>query len=303
MKFYITVLFFSYNRNMEKHSLITIMTDFGNADPFAGIMRGVISSIVPSVTVMDLANEIPPGDILRGAIALWQAWTYFPGDTVFLCVVDPGVGTARRGIILKSGDYTFVGPDNGLFTFVMGNNSHAWELSNPEYSLPNPGSTFHGRDIFAPGAAYAALGVPGQDFGPSVIDPVLLPIPRLERQASGSLAGEILFADRFGNLLTSLGQFQKSTDGSIILKSWLAQLAGPVHAVRLPIRDLVVELGDGTILHWTDTFAQVPPDSCAFLVGSSGLIEIVANQQSAAEKLGLQSGDPITLRLQGELHG
>ena len=288
---------------MEKHSLITVLTDFGNADPFTGIIRGVISNIAPGITIMDLSNEIPRGDILRGAIALWQAWTYFPKDTVFLCVVDPGVGTARRGIILKSGDYTFVGPDNGLFTFVMGDNAQAWELINQEYSLPNPGSTFHGRDIFAPAAAYAALGVPGHDFGPPVVDPVLLSPPKLERETSGSLIGEILFADRFGNLLTSLGKFQKSTDGRITLKTSLAQPAGPVPEVRFPVKDLAVELEDGTILHWADTFAQVAPDSCGFLVGSSGLIEIVANQQSAADRLGLRSGDPITLRAQGELNG
>lgn len=288
---------------MEKHSLITILTDFGNADPFTGIMRGVISNIAPGVTVMDLSNEIPPGDILRGAIVLWQAWTYFPKGTVFLCVVDPGVGTARRGIILKSGDYTFVGPDNGLFTFVLGNTSQVWELSNPDYSLPDPGSTFHGRDIFAPGAAYAALGVPGREFGSPVVDPVRLHPPKLEREPSGALAGEILFADRFGNLLTSLGKFQKSIDGTITLKSALAQLADPVPEVRFPVKDLVVEMEDGTTLHWADTFAQVPPDFCGFLVGSSGLIEIVANQQSAAERSGLQSGDRITLRSKGELHG
>jgi S-adenosylmethionine hydrolase len=288
---------------MEKRSLITILTDFGSEDPFTGIMKGVITSIAPDATIIDLTNEIPPGDILRGAIALWQARTYFPKGTVFLCVVDPGVGTRRRAIILESGDHIFVGPDNGLFTFVKGKNSQAWELSNPEYWLPSPASTFHGRDIFAPGAAYAALGFPGQEFGRPVPDPVLLPIPRLERQASGVLVGEILLADRFGNLLTSLGQFQKLTDGAFLLNSWLAELAGPINEMRFAMEEYNLELKDGTILEWTDTFAQVPPESCAFLVGSSGLIEIVSNRQSAAEKLGLQIGDQITFRLRGELHG
>jgi S-adenosylmethionine hydrolase len=288
---------------MEERSLIAILTDFGNADPFTGIMKGVITGIAPGVSIVDLTNEIPPGDILRGAIALWQARNYFPKGAVFLCVVDPGVGTSRRAIILESGDHIFVGPDNGLFTFVLRKNSQAWELRNPKYWLPSPGSTFHGRDIFAPGAAYAALGVPGSEFGQPVVDRVLLPIPRLERKAPGAIVGEVLLADRFGNLLTSLGQFQKDADKSIILKSWLAELAGPFNEARFATEDLIVELQDGTILKWTDTFAKVPPESCAFLVGSSGLIEIVSNRQSAVEKLGVQRGDQITLRLQGGFHG
>jgi S-adenosylmethionine hydrolase len=296
-------LFFSYNQNMEKPSLITILTDFGNKDPFTGIMKGVIADIAPDANILDLTNEIPPGDILRGAIALWQAAGYFPKGTVFLCVVDPGVGTSRGAIILESGDYTFVGPDNGLFTFVMGKNRRIWELSNPDYWLPGPGSTFHGRDIFAPGAAYAALGVPGREFGAPVFDPVLIAPPRLERQVSGALAGEVMLADRFGNLLTSLGQFQKSTDGSFILKSWLPERVDPINEARFTMEDSVLELPDGTILKWSDTFARVPPGSCAFLVGSSELIEIVSNQQSAGEILELKRGDPIALRPQGELHG
>ena len=288
---------------MEKSSLITILTDFGNKDPFTGIMKGVIAGIAPDANILDLTNEIPPGDILRGAIALWQAAGYFPKGTVFLCVVDPGVGTSRRAILLESGDYTFVGPDNGLFTFVMGKNNRIWELSNRDYWLPGPGSTFHGRDIFAPGAAYAAMGVPGREFGALVLDPVLLPAPRLERQVSGALVGEIMLADRFGNLLTSLGQLQKSTEGSFVLKPWLVEGVDPISEARFTMGDSVLELPDETILKWSDTFAQVPPESCAFLVGSSELIEIVSNQQSAAEILELKRGDPITLRLQGELHG
>ena len=144
---------------------IVILTDFGTSDPFTGIMKGVIAGIAPDRPIIDLTNEIPPGDIRRAAVMLWQASPYFPAGSVFLTVVDPGVGTSRRPIFLKTRDHVFIGPDNGVFTFILGESFQAWELQNPRLTLQNPGMTFHGRDIFAPAAGYAALGTPGPEFG------------------------------------------------------------------------------------------------------------------------------------------
>lgn len=277
--------------------MIAILTDFGDADPYVGIMKGVIAQFAPSATTIDLTHTIPPGDILRGAVTLWQSVHYFPDGTVFLAVVDPGVGASRRALAVRSGvgveekKYTFIGPDNGLFTFVLGEDFRAREIQNPAFFLPHPSSTFHGRDIFAPAAAQAALGTDISAFGPPVFDPVCLEAPRLESPAKGRLEAEVLFADRFGNILTSLGRFYKQEGNILRLKPWIGE-AGEQDFNTL---NTVLQLPNGDRLPLVETFSRVPFGECATLVGSSGLLEIVANRQSAVEILKLEQGSPITL--------
>src|SRR3990170_2793230 len=217
-------------RFMAYFPLIVLMTDYGLADPFSGILKGVISRIAPEVAMIDLTHEIPRGDILRGAINLWQARPFFPEGTIFLCVVDPGVGTTRRGILVNSGGYSFIGPDNGLFTFIYETDFKVRELYNPAYFLPITSTTFHGRDIFAPVAAYVARSIPAEELGPVITNPTRLPLPRLDCPNVGVLQGECL-------------------------------------------------------------------------VGSSGLLEIVANQQSATNLLGLGVGETVILKSEGDLDG
>lgn len=266
-------------------------------------MKGVIAKIAPAIPVSDLTQNIPPGDVKRAAINLWQSSAYFPRGTVFLCVVDPGVGTSRRGILVQSAGHTFVGPDNGLFTFVLHEDSQAWELSNPEYALSKIGSTFHGRDVFAPAAAHAAMGIRGAQFGPGVAKPVSLPLPVLEQEEFGTLRGEVLYADRFGNLLTSLGRFERSAEDGLSFEPWIP-VRGKVNLdEKLVPEDAYIELEDGSRLSWVETFAEISSGDCAFLIGSSGLIEIVSNRQSAKDLLNLEAGASVTLRLKGEPHG
>src|SRR3990170_218256 len=188
---------------MNSARTIALLTDFGYLDPFSGILKGVIAKIAAGISIVDITHGISPGDVRRAAIVLWQSRIYFPAGTIFLCVVDPGVGTARRGIILKVNEHVYIGPDNGIFTFILGEEYQAWEIRNPDYALPEPGITFHGRDIFSPAAAHIAQGVSPYDFGPSIYNLFLLPNPVLEYPSAGILNGEILFADHFGNLLTS----------------------------------------------------------------------------------------------------
>ena len=183
---------------MPSSPLIALITDFGENDPFVGIMKGVISKISPGIELIDITHNIPPGDIQRAAIMLWQSKPYFPPGSIFLTVVDPGVGTSRRGLIAFSDDHIYVGPDNGLFTFVLDTSSEQWELENREYQLPHPGTTFHGRDIFAPAAAYTAKGIFGSEFGPVITDIMRLPKPHF-RLSPHQIQGEILYKDRFGN--------------------------------------------------------------------------------------------------------
>ncbi|RME07664.1 MAG: hypothetical protein D6803_03325 [Anaerolineae bacterium] len=272
---------------------ILLLTDFGTQDPYVGIMKGVIRTLAPQAALVDLTHAIPPGDIRRAALVLWQSLPYFPKGTVCLTVVDPGVGTSRKAMIARSNGYLFVGPDNGVFSFVLGDDAQAWELTNPELALPSTSNTFHGRDLFSPAAAHAARGVPPERFGPPILQPTFLPPPRLDSRAPGQIRAEILHADRFGNLLTSLGRFAREAFGRWRFSPWIGELAPQeldLHATRLA-------LPDGNTLRWVNTFGEIPPGQCAALVGSTGLVELVANRRSAAEILGLQGGETIILHL------
>jgi S-adenosylmethionine hydrolase len=272
---------------------IAILTDFGTTDPFVGIMKGVVAGIAPESPTIDLTHEIPPGDIQRGAITLWQSLTYFPKGGVFLAVVDPGVGTHRRPIILETQGFTFVGPDNGLFTFILGDSFQAWELQNPRFALSNPGMTFHGRDLFAPAAGHAALGIPGPEFGEPIQDIERIPLPKFEFPSPGEINGQILHADHFGNLLTSLGSFAPADDGKFKLSPWI----GGEPEIEVDLYKSSLKLPNGEILLWASTFGQVPEGECAFILGSSGLIEIAANRKSAANLLHLAGGETISLTI------
>jgi len=272
-----------------KSKPIAILTDFGIEDPYVGIMKGIISDISPNASLIDITNQIPPGDIQRGAFILWQASQDFPKGTVFLCVVDPGVGTERKAVFLQTRNQIFIGPDNGLFSYLLYNSKFTcWELSNPDYQRMNSSSTFHGRDIFAPAAAFAAKSISGNQFGSQVRVPNILPKPVLSINES-SLAGEILSQDHFGNLFTSIGQFMYQNE-SLHLVSWIDEgvlTISDISTIRIRVNDQELPL----VL----TFDSIDPGSCAGLVGSSGLLEIVANQSSAKDLLGLEKGNPVLL--------
>jgi S-adenosylmethionine hydrolase len=245
-----------------------------------------------------ISHAIPAGNILQAAVTLWQAVPYFPRSTIFLAVVDPGVGTSRKPIVRQANPGkqpapTFIGPDNGLFSLVAGPDYLTWELSNPNLALLNPGMTFHGRDIFAPAAAHIALGIPGSQFGRFVESPVALPLPRLELARPGELEGQILYADHFGNLLPSLGKFNLDLAENLCLSPWLPGRPEDY----FPLSQTRLELINGERLSFAATFAEIPEGKCAFIIGSSGLLEIAANQHSAAELLGLKTGDPVSLKM------
>lgn len=280
--------------------LIAILTDFGLQDPYAGILKGVIAKLAPCVPLVDLTHEIPPGDVRRAAIHLWQSAPYFPPGTIFLAVVDPGVGTSRRPMVLQVEQKPslitqwFVGPDNGLFTFMLHGTFQAWTITNPDTMLPGLSKTFHGRDIFAPAAAHLANGVPGPNFGPSLSNPVKLATPRLEQSRPEELSGEILFADKYGNLLTSLGRFERLEEGKVRFEPWLPGLDG----ADMQAKSVQVKLPDGSPLPLVSTFGDIIPGRCAALIGSSGLLEIASNQTSAANLLKLPRGEIIHLLYQ-----
>lgn len=273
---------------------ITLTTDFGTVDGYVGVMKGVMLSIAPGIRLVDLSHEVPPQDVRRAAFMLYTAVSFFPPDTVHLAVVDPGVGTERRAIAVQVPQGFLVGPDNGLFTYVLAE-AEEWravELRDPAYWLPQVSGTFHGRDIFAPVAAHLARGVPMEQLGPPVSDPVLLPLPRLEVRED-RLEGEVLYIDRFGNVVTSIGRLRWAGNGLVLDAAF--RRAAP--SLRPAAAGAVVEIGRKAIQGVRRTYGEVPVGESLALVGSIGFLEIAVRQGDAAHTLGVRPGDPVTFHL------
>lgn len=241
-------------------SRITLLTDFGTRDGYVGAMKGVMASIYPGVVVDDVGHDVDPGDVGGAALALGRYWTRYPSGTVHLAVVDPGVGTERRALAVEADRHLFVAPDNGLLTQVYraAKRFRVVQITNPEYMLPAPGWTFHGRDIFAPAAAYLARGMSISRLGPEVNDPVQLPEAEIEEE-DGVIVGRVIALDHFGNLVTNL------PGGT------LDEAAG-------------VEV-EGRTIPVARTYGDVEPKALAALVNSDGKLEVAARGSSAARLL------------------
>lgn len=251
--------------------IVTLTTDFGTRDPYVAAMKGVILAIADSVRLVDLSHEIAAHDITEGALALEAAVPFFPTGAIHVAVVDPGVGTARRGLVVVTPAACFVGPDNGLFTpFLGGADWRAFELTAADLRLPNVSRTFHGRDVFAPAAAHLARGVAPERFGPRVDEPVRLRWPT-PRKARGAIAGTVLHVDRFGNLVTSIRAEAIERFGAISVR-----LAGR----RLP---------------FVATYGDVPVGQGGALIGSSGRLEIAVREGSAAARFRARRGAPVVV--------
>ena len=256
--------------------IVTLTTDFGTRDPFVGAMKGVILGIAPGARLVDLTHEVAPRDVVEAALALEALVGFFPPGTIHLAVVDPGVGSARRPLAIHARGQYFVGPDNGLFSFLLGVAGRtAVYLEAPAYRLPRVSRTFHGRDVFAPAAAYLALGIPLGSFGPPVTDPALIPWSTALRQGDG-LEGEVVHADRFGNLVTSI----RAAD---------LEALGPAEV-------LVVEVEGKEVGGVVGCFADLPPGGAGGLVGSSDRLEIAVREGSAAVRTGARRGSRVSVR-------
>lgn len=272
--------------------LIAILTDFGYEGAYTGIMKGVIAGIAPETGFIDLTQAIPPGDIRRGAFELWQSYPYFKRPTIFLGVIDPGVGTDRRPIAIEWSDHFFVGPDNGLGTYLLVSQPpiKVVELMSTLSGPQGVSHTFHGRDIFAPSAARLALGAHIEELGSMIQDPQLLPLPRMERIRESLLVGEVQHADPYGNLVTSIGTLSLE-EGRLKVEPWLFQLP----AFDLPLDNTLLKLPDGSTLSLQSSFGSVPVGQALAYIGSSGLLEIAVNQGRADDLLGLKPGQEVQL--------
>jgi len=291
---------------MNNLPLITALTDFGTADGYVGTMKGVILGIVPQARLVDISHEIAPQNLRQAAYVLYTAYPFFPPHTVHLIVVDPGVGSARRPIALRTPVGTFVAPDNGVLSYVIAREQveAVVELSDPRYRLSQVSHTFHGRDVFAPAAAHLAAGVPIAALGPPVDDPVTFPTPRLEI-APDAITGEVLHADHFGNVITSIGQLVWSGDELLLEPAFEKGERGQParsnqvergHFARLDSGAARVAVAGHEIRGVHRTYAQKARGETLALVGSEGHLEIAVREGSAAQRLGLRPGDEVILR-------
>ncbi len=257
--------------------VIALLSDFGSRDHYAGTMKGVILGICPDAELVDISHDVPPHDVLTAALELAAAYKYFPAGTIFLTVIDPGVGSSRRGLAADTGDYRFVAPDNGVLTgvFAEAPPRKVVELTERRYARPTVSRTFEGRDRFAPAAAWLAKGIQLSALGRPLGDyhKLEIPMPRIEGDA---LSGAVLRIDRFGNAVTNIDRrtFEKFVNGG----------------------RMQVEAGAQRIGRLVATYADIAGDEVCALFGSTDHLELAANAASAAERLSLQRGAPIIIR-------
>jgi S-adenosylmethionine hydrolase len=256
-------------------SLITLTTDFGLADSYVAVMKGVILGIDPTATIVDISHDIAPQDVGEAAYAVYASYPYFPPDTIHVVVVDPGVGGQRRAIALRVAQACFVAPDNGVLSYVLTREGmrEAVSLTNSRYHRPTVSHTFHGRDIFAPVAAHLARGVPLNELGEPLTEIVTFPLPQPQVLPDGDVVGHVLHIDRFGNLILDV------REGDCILSE-----------------GLVLEVAGRRIQGLGRTFTDVPVGELVAYIGSSGHLEIALREGSAAQSLDMEIGDKILLR-------
>jgi S-adenosylmethionine hydrolase len=252
---------------------ITLLTDFGTKDPYVGIMKGVILSTNPDVRIVDITHEVDPQDVREGAFLVEEYYRYFEKGTIHIAVVDPTVGSDRKPIVFSKDGYFFIGPDNGLFTLLYDDNVRAYAIENRRYMLKKISATFHGRDIFAPAAAYLSSGVQLSSLGSVVQEPVRLP-DLLPTVKDNVLHGEVVRFDWFGNAITNIAQ--------TMLDDFVKGRLFAVHFHDTSFSALRKSYYESEI-------------TC--LIGSAGYLEFGLFMGSLREKMGLKKGDPVTITI------
>jgi len=263
--------------------VIALMTDYGYKDPYVGVVKAVIKSINPDVEIIDLTHGIERHNILEAAVMLAVSAKYFQPGTIFVVVVDPGVGSARRALIIETTHYILVGPDNGCLTLLAEQDKvkRVFDISNTKYRLPEVSSTFHGRDIFAPVAAWISRGVPLEEIGVEISYDSVVKV-HIEKPivSIGVIKGQVLYIDVFGNIMTNITQREVNEAGFQLGSKLLVQVGSK--------KELCI---------YETTFSKVPVGDYACYLNSWGYLEVAVNMGNAAEKLGVKQGDIIVFSM------
>lgn len=262
-----------------KNPMIALLTDFGEEDFFVGSLKGVITTINPSARIVDITHHVPPFEVLAGSFILYAVYRYYPSGTIFLMIVDPGVGTARRILLVETDDYLFIAPDNGMLSLVLDSESanKIIHVTNSKYFLPEPSSTFEGRDKMAPAAAWLSKGVGPCEFGQRISDCMRMEVqrPRIGRR---DIIGQILYVDKFGNLITNV----PAAEVNHLLE-------------RVEGKKMICYLREEKVARFEQSYSFVDKGELLILPGSLGLIEIAMREGSAQEKLSAHPGDTVRI--------
>lgn len=263
--------------------MITFTTDFGLTEHYVGVMKGVVYNINPAARIVDITNAVQSFDILDGAMAIAQAYSHFPADTIHMVVVDPGVGSQRRPILVNAGQYLFVAPDNGVLSLVYEREERITvrHITAEHYFRQPVSNTFHGRDVFAPIAAYLSKGVEPAKFGDEINDYARFAAPKPKPAGANTWKGVVLKTDKFGNLITNItpGDIPQMFDGS---SQGFKIMAGKAEVSKL-----------------CTSYAAGQPGELFAIVGSSGFLEISANKESAARLAGAGRGSEVNVTVGG----
>jgi S-adenosyl-L-methionine hydrolase (adenosine-forming) len=264
-------------------SIVALLTDFGQRDFYAGATRGSVLAACPEATLVDISHEIPAQDVREAALCLAAACPAFPAGTVFLAVVDPEVGSSRRGIAVEARGYRFVAPDNGILSYVLDESPgfRAHQIANASWWRPDVSPTFHARDVFAPVAGRLAAGKPIEEVGPPVADPVRLAPTRVVAVNEDEWEGAVVHVDRFGNLVTS---FTAAALSPILSRVGFDPTA-------------VVVVVEGMVLPLVRTYAEVAAGEACGLIGGSGRLEVAVNQGSAEREVRARRGAAVRVRV------
>ena len=258
---------------LARPRIVSLVTDFGLEDVYAGVLRGVIKTLSPEAEVLDICHAVRPGDRHEGAFHLLSAVPFLPRGTIHVCVVDPGVGTDRKIVAVRAGGHTLIGPDNGVLAPVveaLGGVTEARYVTNERLQRPRRGNTFHGRDVMAPVAAHLVRGIEFALVGETA--PGLTDLPGFAPTAGPDrVAGRVLHVDRFGNVVTNIVASDLAGDPG----GW------------------TITLGSASIGTWADTYGRVPPDTALAYVGSVGFVEVAVREGNAAQRFGVAGGADV----------
>lgn len=262
---------------MSDIRVLTFTTDFGLNDPFVGVMHGVVLNIQPETQIVDICHAVSSYDISDGAWTIAQSYRFFPPRTVHVVVVDPGVGSSRRPIIVETEDYIFVAPDNGVLSLVEAREPKfaVRHVTAERYFLQPVSNTFHGRDVFAAVGGWLSKGVAPAEFGPEISDYIRNPFPQVEHVGEGGLRAQVMKVDKFGNLITNIGELD----------------APELFASKIPAVSILI--AGQTVTRVVRSYAEGADDEIFAIVGSSGYVEIATNRASAAVKLASGVGTPV----------